>query len=168
LKLYIIGIAGESGVGKSTLTNIIRLYYGINDTTVISTDDLHKWERNNHNWEHITHLNPDANNLELGDIQLSSLSKGNPIYRSVYDHKTGNFKAPVKLSPTKIIINQGLHAFYTDISKSLTNLKIFINTDEDLRVHWKIIRDTEARGYKYNEVLDAIERRREDAKKING
>ncbi len=89
---YIIGIAGESGVGKSTISSIISLFYGAENTTKLSTDDLHKWERINPIWNTITHLNPNANNLDLGDRQLKEISEGKDIYRSVYDHKTGSFK----------------------------------------------------------------------------
>jgi len=166
-KPYIIGIAGDSGVGKSTITGIVQLYYGSENTVVISTDDLHKWERSSPNWNEFTHLNPEANNLELGDIQLNQLRKNESIYRSVYDHDTGNFKAPIKLSSKKIVINEGLHAFYTEKSRKITDLKIFVNTEDTLRTHWKIIRDTEKRGYKYNVVLDTIEKRKKDAAVIN-
>ena len=167
VKPYIIGIAGESGVGKSTMTNIVRLFFGAENTISLSTDDLHRWERTSSNWNKFTHLNPEANNLELGDLQLRELAEGNSIYRSVYDHNTGTFKAPVKIEPNRIIINQGLHAFYTTQAQELTDLKIFINTDETLRTHWKIIRDTEKRGYKYSAVIDAINRRKPDAIRIN-
>lgn len=167
VKPYIIGIAGESGVGKSTMTGIVSLFFGTENTVTLSTDDLHRWERTNPNWDTYTHLNPEANNLELGDLQLRGLAEGNFIYRSVYDHNTGTFKAPVKIKPNKVVINQGLHAFYSEESQALTDLKIFINTDETLRTHWKIIRDTEKRGYKYSAVIDAINRRKPDAIKIN-
>lgn len=167
VKPYIIGIAGESGVGKSTMTGIVRLFFGVENTISLSTDDLHRWERTSPNWDKFTHLNPEANNLELGDLQLKELAEGHFIYRSTYDHNTGTFKAPVKIQPSKIIINQGLHAFYTEQAQELTDLKIFINTDETLRTHWKIIRDTEKRGYKYSAVIDTITRRRPDAIKIN-
>lgn len=165
-KPYIIGISGESGVGKSTIAEIVALFFEEKNTTIISTDDLHKWERNNVMWETITHLNPDANNLELGDIHIKELSKGKSIFRSVYNHKTGNFNPPIKIEPQKIIIVEGLHSFYSDISKKTVDLKIFVDTDEELRIHWKIIRDTEERGYKYNMVLDAINKRKSDSDKI--
>lgn len=165
-KPFIIGISGESGVGKSTITEIVSMFFGIKNVTTISTDDLHKWERTNKAWQSITHLNPDANNLELGDMQIESLSQGKPIYRSVYNHAIGGFNPPIKIVPQNIIIVEGLHAFYTDISKRIIDLKIFIDTDDSLRTHWKIIRDTEERGYKYNDVLESIRKRRADSGKI--
>ena len=163
---FTIGIAGESGVGKSTIAEIISLYFGIQHTTIISTDDLHKWERSNKNWETFTHLNPDANNLELGDLHIEDLSLGKFIYRSKYSHITGYFDPPIKILPQQVVIVEGLHAFYTDASKKLIDLKIFVDTDEDLRTHWKILRDTEERGYKYNVVLDTIKKRKIDSIKI--
>jgi uridine kinase/ribulose-5-phosphate 4-epimerase/fuculose-1-phosphate aldolase len=165
-KPFIIGISGESGVGKTTITEIVSMYFGIKNVTSISTDDLHKWERTNKAWQSITHLNPEANNLELGDMHIERLSQGKPIYRSVYNHTIGGFNPPVKIEPQSVIIIEGLHAFYTDISKRLIDLKIFIDTDDALRTHWKIIRDTEERGYKYNDVLESIRKRRADSSKV--
>lgn len=163
---YMIGIAGESGVGKSTIAEIVSLFFGTHDTTIISTDDLHKWDRFSPMWKQFTHLNPDANNLELGDLHIQDLSQGRFIYRSIYSHRTGYFEPPIKIEPKNIVIVEGLHSFYTDVSKALIELKIFVDTDEDLRVHWKIIRDTEERGYTYNTALEAINKRRADSIKM--
>ena len=162
---FFIGISGESGVGKTTIAEIISLFFSNLDLIIISTDDLHKWERTNIAWNNITHLNAEANNLELGDIHLEDISNGKSIYRSVYNHNTGWFNPPLKIDPKSIIIIEGLHAFYTDISKKLIDLKIFVDTDEDLRTHWKIIRDTEERNYTYHMVLDAIKNRKSDSNK---
>jgi uridine kinase len=163
---YIIGIAGDSGVGKSTVAQIFSLYFGLENVVNLTTDDLHKWERTNDNWNKYTHLNAEANNLDLGDIQLEALSKRLPIYRSTYNHQVGWFNPPIKLEPKDIIIVDGLHSFYSEISCKLIDLKIFIDTDSDLKAHWKIIRDTEERGYKYNDVLDTIKKREDDNKKL--
>jgi uridine kinase/ribulose-5-phosphate 4-epimerase/fuculose-1-phosphate aldolase len=164
-KPFIIGIAGESGVGKSTISGIISLFYA-DMATVISTDDLHKWERNNPAWKTITHLHPDANNLDLGDSHLYDLSQGHCIYRSIYNHKTGTFDPPVKVEPKPVIVNEGLHAYYTTMTQKITSLKVYVDTEEQLRTHWKLIRDTEERGYRYNDVLDIIEKRRADSNNI--
>lgn len=166
IKPYVIGISGESGVGKSTISELVSLFYGTHDSLIISTDDLHKWERSDEMWKTITHLNPEANNLELGDNHLCELANGKTIYRSIYNHERGYFNPPVKIEPKKIIIIEGLHAFFTDFSKQKINLKIFVDTDEDLKTHWKILRDTEERGYKYNVVLDVIHKRKLDSENI--
>lgn len=71
----------------------------------------------------------------------------------MYNHQTGNFNPPVKISPKPVIIIEGLHAFYTEKSKEMIDFKIFVDTDENLRTHWKILRDTEQRGYRYSDVL---------------
>jgi uridine kinase/ribulose-5-phosphate 4-epimerase/fuculose-1-phosphate aldolase len=163
---YIIGVAGESGVGKTTISKIISTYFGDNNTTVLSTDDLHKWERKNPMWKSYTHNNPDANNLDLGDQHLLELCQGHSIFRSTYNHSTGYFNAPIKISPSSTIIIEGLHSFYTDFSKRAIDLKIYVDTEDSLRTHWKIIRDTEERGYKYSTVLDNINKRRKDSCKV--
>lgn len=159
---FFIGVSGESGVGKTTIAEIISLYLGDEDTVRLSTDDLHKWERSNENWENFTHLNPAANNLELGDIHIGDLAENKTIYRSSYNHATGSFDPPARVEPKKYIINEGLHAFYTEAMKRLIDLKIFVDTDDDLRIHWKIMRDTENRGYKYSAVVEAINKRKGD------
>jgi len=163
---HIVGVAGDSGVGKTTISKLIRLYYGDENSVIISTDDLHKWERSNEIWKTTTHLNKVSNNLELGDIHLKELREGKSVYRSKYDHKTGYFKPPQKIHPKKNIIVEGLHAFYTEYSKQNIDLKIFIDTEKTLRKHWKILRDTEERGHSYNEVLESIKRRETDTNDI--
>lgn len=164
----IIGIAGESGVGKTVVANILRRYLGEKKTLLISTDDLHKWERNSVEWvtSGLTHLDPSANNLDVGDAHLKALSEGKSIERSIYDHNSGRFLPPVTLAPKEYIINEGLHSFHTDFAKSITNLKIFIDVNKSLKNHWKIIRDMRDRGYSLKQVKKNIELRKKDAKKL--
>lgn len=163
---FLIGIAGESGVGKSTIADVISFFFDYDNVLTISTDDLHRWERNDKNWKMFTHLNPIANNIEMGDSHLLDLKNNKTIYRSIYNHKTGCFDPPKKLIPKKVIIIEGLHAFYSDVSKQNIDLKIFIDTDEDLKNHWKIIRDTHERGYTFTDVLKVVKKRKNDAKII--
>jgi uridine kinase len=160
---YLISIAGESGVGKTTIANIIEQFYGEAHVLRLSGDDLHKWNRHSDNWNKITHLNSEANNLELGDLHLRTLRLGKPIARSHYNHTTGEFDKHEILYSRPIVINEGLHAFYTDYSSKNSDFRIFVDACDELRCHWKIQRDIKDRGYTHEEVLKAIELRREDS-----
>jgi len=163
LKAIIIGISGKSGVGKTTVANIFSECIGTGSSIVLSTDDLHKYERTNSAWKNLTHFNPNANNLELGDFHISNLKNWKNIYRSTYNHISGNFDPPKNISPMPYVINEGLHANYTHKSKGLCDLKIYIETSEELTKHWKIIRDTKFRGKTKVDVLNSMELRKKDA-----
>ena len=159
---YFIGVAGESGVGKTTIAGSMSFFYGEENTLVVSTDDLHKWERTSPMWSHLTHSNPDANNLEMGDLQIEALSRGEPIYRSSYNHDNGHFTPPRKLFPKPYVINEGLHAFFSDKANAAMGLRVYVDTEDSLRVEWKMLRDTRCRGYSRKEAEEMIARRRAD------
>jgi uridine kinase len=159
---YFIGVAGESGVGKTTIANAMAFFLGQENVLVISTDDLHKWERASPMWNILTHSNPDANNLDLGDQHVASLARGDPIYRSSYNHDKGYFDPPRKVFPRPYVINEGLHAFFSPVANNLMGLRVFVDTADALRVSWKVLRDTKCRGYSKGEVEEAISRRRTD------
>ena len=91
----VIAIAGPSGVGKSTIANLLNISYRKGESLVISGDDLHRWERGDIRWESYTHLNPLANNIEKGIRDIQELREGKQIYRNVYCHKTGKFERDI-------------------------------------------------------------------------
>ena len=161
---YIIGVSGDSGVGKTTLSNLISYLFNENNVLLLSGDDLHKWERNNPNWKTLTHFNPETNNLDLGYNHLTSLKNNHPIYRKKYNHDTGKFDNPVEISPKNIIIYEGLHSLYHKETLELIDLKIYVDTDEELTSEWKIKRDTLKRGYSKEEVKKNITLRKQDKK----
>lgn len=158
----LISISGKSGVGKTTISNVLEQCLGKDKCLVLSTDDLHKYERLNPIWETITHFNPEANNIELGDFHLTQLLKGNSIHRSTYNHNTGMFNPPKLISPKPFIINEGLHSFYSDTMKQKSDFTIYVDTSEDLTKLWKIKRDTKYRGKSKSNVLKSIESRKKD------
>jgi len=163
----LICIAGESGVGKTTIAKIVELFYGKDNVVQLSTDDLHLYERNDPVWENITHLNPKANNLKLGDSDIKKLKSNKKINRIKYNHLNGKFDSEVIIYPKPVIINEGLHGFYSDYLISIADIKIYISVEEQLKNHWKIIRDINNRGYTKEQVLKNIEKRKKDAKKID-
>ena len=99
-------------------------------------------------------------------IHLQTLHMGRPIVRAHYNHDSGLFDQPNIVHPHSIIINEGLHAFYSDVSAELSDFRIFVDACEQLRTHWKIQRDTTQRGYSKEEVLEAIQLRKKDSDQL--
>jgi len=158
-------MAGDSGVGKTTLARVFSMILGVENCTILHGDDLHKYPRNHEMWDKLTHLNPEANHLDLGDKHLRDLYDLKPIERSAYNHKTGLFDDPVKINPTKYIIDDGLHSLYTETNKELSSIKIYVDSPYELICHWKINRDTRERGQSLGQVVDSMEKRRPDSDK---
>lgn len=163
---FLLAIAGDSGVGKSTLASTIETVVGSNQIVVVNGDDIHKWERGNPNWQNVTHLNPKANHIHTDFEHAVALMRGEPIERLSYDHSTGTFIGPVKIYPNRFIMFQGLMPFLLDNMRNIPDLKIYIETDEPLRVQWKVERDRSLRNYKVQTVRQQIEQRKPDAEKF--
>lgn len=160
-----IGIAGDSGSGKSVLTNIICDLLGSENLSVLDGDNYHKWERGDKNWKEFTHLNPSSNNLFHLSNHVKSITLGRPISHTLYNHDLGKFSQTVEIRPSKNLVVQGLHTFYFKNTRKLFDLKIFMSPNPELRKIWKIKRDVELRGAKSEDVLAQLERRQDDASK---
>jgi uridine kinase len=160
----IIGIGGDSGVGKTTLLNNLQNLLG-DKLLQIEGDGEHKWERGDENWSKFTHLDPKANHIHKQSEAIFSLKHNEIIFRSEYEHSNGKFSKPKKVKPKEFIVIAGLHPFYLPKLRKNVDFKIYIDTDESLRRHWKIIRDTKKRGYSTEKILEQIESRMEDAGK---
>jgi uridine kinase/ribulose-5-phosphate 4-epimerase/fuculose-1-phosphate aldolase len=158
----LISISGSSGVGKTTLAQLICAYLGENDCLQISGDDLHRWERSDPMWDTYTHLNPIANDLRTGKDHLCDLVSGRSIERRLYNHETGKFDDSIIIHPKSIILYEGLHAFYDEDTSNLCDIRIYVDTDNDLKTEWKLKRDTKKRGYTRNQVLTTMQRRQVD------
>jgi len=159
----VISIAGSSGVGKTTLAKLLLIHIG--NSVHLAGDNYHKWERNNHNWKKYTHLDPVANELKDAFSDLSALKRGDTIKLSKYSHSTGKFTPPEEVESKGVIIHEGLHALYSKELRRVSDLKIFVETDEDLKLEWKISRDTKERGYTREQVLEMIHNRQSDETK---
>jgi uridine kinase len=159
----VIGIGGDSGVGKSTLKSSITGLLGEAQIVAIESDGDHKWARGDSSWDSFTHLNPKANYLYRQAEYVKQLKNGSSIERREYDHASGTFTSLRRVYPNDYILLAGLHPFYLPQMRKTVDLKIYIDTEEALRRHWKIRRDMETRGYDRTEVLKQLEERESDS-----
>jgi len=157
----VIAIAGDSGSGKSTLSKHLSNLFG-NDVITLETDRYHKWERGDLNYNTYSHLNPQANHLEKMYKDVYDLKLGNEVYQVDYDHTTGKFTQKEKIESKKNVILCGLHTMYQTDINTISDIKIYMDTDRELIKKWKINRDVNARGYTLEKVLKQIEFREKD------
>lgn len=160
----VISITGPSGVGKTTISKIIAVCLGYQDTIIVSGDDAHIWERTDENWKFTTHLNPTANNLKKEFEQLSDLKLNKQIKRKFYNHSTGKFTENNLVTPKRNIIYEGLHSMYGNLA-DLSDISFYIDVEKSLKNEWKISRDSKKRGYSIDQIVRAIENRKDDERK---
>lgn len=162
---FTIGIAGDSGAGKSRLLEILETLLSKERLLSVEGDGDHKWERGDHNWEEMTHLNPQANYLYRQASDLQVLRGNNTVNRVDYDHETGAFTKKRRLVPKPYVVLCGLHSLYLPQMRQVLDMKVYLDTDEALRCHWKLCRDQGDRGYDRAAILKQIRARRKDAEK---
>jgi uridine kinase len=154
---YKIGICGDSGSGKTTLSKALGGALG--DCLLLECDRYHMWRRGHPKWKEFTHLDINANHVSMMSDDVNDLVLKKSITRCDYDHTTGRFTDPEEIFPKDNIIVCGLHSLYCD---DVFDLKVYMDTHDNLRTFWKISRDTKNRGHTFKSVKDQIERRRGD------
>jgi uridine kinase len=159
-----IAIAGDSGVGKDTLSESLTKIFGTHLTTYISGDDYHIYERGDKIWSGTTHLHPNANNLNLMQTDLEKALNRESVRSRHYDHSAGRFTKPFVQKPSDLVLVNGLHALTLKSTKEKVDLKVYLSMDEDLRRQLKIERDVRTRGASAQSVLSSIETRVPDFK----
>ncbi|MGQ9754077.1 MAG: phosphoribulokinase [Thermaceae bacterium] len=172
---FMLGIAGDSGAGKTTVSSGIARLLGVEKTTNICVDDYHKYDRKQRAALGITPLNPECNYMDIMEQHVRLLAQGEPILKPVYNHSTGTFDPPVyipapraveeegRLIP-RVVILEGLLTLYTPELRSRYHLKVYLDPEEELRREWKIKRDVAKRGYTPEQVVADIERRMPDSR----
>jgi len=161
-RIFALGVAGDSGTGKTTFTTAIRRIFGDDLVSTITLDDYHLFDRTERSRMGITPLHPDANRLGQLEADLARLKAGEPIKKPVYDHSTGTLKPPVTVYPTRIVILEGLHTLYTPRLRELLDFTLYVDPTPEVKHHWKILRDVHRRGYTVGEVEEQIREREED------
>src|SRR5919201_4428238 len=162
----ILGVMGDSGSGKATLASGIVTLLGAERVSDLCLDDYHKYDRAERSRRAITAIHPDCNDLELMQQHLVLPRRGETVYKPVYDHRTGSFGEPEFLTPREFVIAHGLLGFHTDALRPCYDLGVFLDPDAELRIGWKLQRDTSRRGYTAEDVRRQLEHRRADAERF--
>lgn len=151
----IIGIAGGTGSGKTTLTRKLQDTFR-DDVSVVYHDNYYKQhvgmtyeERAALNYDH-----PDAFDTALMVDDLKKLAAGEVIRCPVYDYTIHNrSEETVEVRPTKVVIVEGILIFADPALRSLMDVKIFVDTDADVRILRRILRDVKERGRSLDSVI---------------
>ena len=156
-KPYLIGIAGGSGSGKTSIANIIFKYLGVSECLLFSMDTYYKdlTEEQQKNISEYNFDHPDALDFELLNSHINSLMNWESINMPTYDFNTSSRgKETKKLYPNKIIIFEGILAFHDKRIRDLMDIKIFVDLDGDIRLSRRIYRDIIDRGREMKTVID--------------
>lgn len=150
-----VGIAGGTGSGKTTLANIVKDYFGP-DAVVISQDyyyksfdDLHFEERKKINYDH-----PNSFDTDLMISQIRDLKNNKPINRPVYSFiEFKRLKETITVEPRPVIILEGILLFNCAELLDLMDIKVFVDTDSDIRFARRLMRDIHERGRNIDSVV---------------
>ncbi|MGN8876273.1 uridine kinase [Pseudoflavonifractor sp. HCP28S3_F10] len=152
----IIGIAGGTGSGKTTLTLRLKERFG-EDVSILYHDNYYKRhddmpyeERCKLNYDH-----PDAFDTDLMIRDIQALRRGESVQCPVYDYTIHNRSdKTVEVQPTKVIIIEGILIFENPQLRDLMDIKIFVDTDADVRILRRILRDVKERGRSLDSVVN--------------
>jgi phosphoribulokinase len=180
----IIGVAADSGCGKSTFMRRLTSIFGgdvvgplgggfgnggwetntlVSDlTTVICLDDYHINDRNGRKVSGLTALNTLENNFDLMYEQVKALKSGETISKPIYNHVNGTLDTPETVEPTPIIIFEGLHPMHDERVRELLDFTLYLDISDEVKLNWKIQRDMEERGHSLESILASIEARKPD------
>ena len=161
-KVVLIGVAGDSGCGKSTFLRRIKDVFGEELVTVICLDDYHSLDRKQRKETGITALDPRANNFDLMYEQIKALKNLESIDKPIYNHETGMIDPPEKVQPNHIVVIEGLHPLYDERVRELIDFSVYLDISDEVKISWKIKRDMAERGHRYEDVLASINARRPD------
>ncbi|KAF5066001.1 uridine kinase [Oscillibacter ruminantium] len=151
----LIGVAGGTGSGKTTLTHHLKDHFG-EDVTVIGHDSYYKRqegktyeERAKQNYDH-----PSAFDTDLLIEHLKALKRGESIQCPVYSYKDHNrTDQTVTIHPAKVILVEGILIFQSPILRDMFDIKIFVETDADERILRRALRDVQDRGRSLESVV---------------
>ena len=155
--MLIIGIAGGTGSGKTTVVNQIIKQLPTDEVCVISQDSYYN-QTDNLSYEERTKINfdhPRAIDFDLLVQHLKKLKLGKTIEQPVYSFVTHNRTTDTVLThPRKVVIVEGILIFNNEALRDLFDIKIFVHADTDERLVRRVRRDITERGRDIDEVLN--------------
>ncbi|KAL9266019.1 Phosphoribulokinase, chloroplastic-like protein [Drosera capensis] len=167
----VIGLAADSGCGKSTFMRRLTSVFGgaakpphggnpdsntlISDTTtVICLDDYHSLDRTGRKEKGVTALDPRANDFDLMYEQVKALKDGKAVEKPIYNHVSGLLDPPELIKPPKILVIEGLHPMYDSRVRDLLDFSIYLDISNE--------RDMAERGHSLESIKASIEARKPD------
>lgn len=156
----IIGISGGTGSGKTTVAQKIIAPVGAGNVVYLQQDsyyrnlgDMPLDLRHRVNYDH-----PDAFDTELLMNHLEALRAGEGIEQPIYDYPTHSRKAEtIHVKPRPVIVVEGILVFVNSQMRGLMDLKIFVDTDADIRFIRRLDRDVHERGRTVESVITQYE-----------
>ena len=153
--ILVIGIAGGTGSGKTTLMNNLISQFR-EDVTILSHDNYYK-RHDDLTYDQRCLLNydePAALETDLMAAHLDELRRGNAIDCPVYDFTQHNrSNETIRIEPRKVIIVEGILIFENRQLRDLMDIRVFVDTDSDVRLCRRIKRDVNKRGRSLESVL---------------
>jgi uridine kinase len=154
--IMIIGIAGGTGSGKTTVAQKIISSVGAKNVVYLQQDSYYRNPgdmplelRHNVNFDH-----PDAFDTDLLINHLQALRAGESIQQPVYDYKTYSRKSDViTVESRQVIIIEGILVFVSSQLRALMDLKIFVDADADIRFIRRLDRDVHERGRSLESII---------------
>jgi len=184
-KVIVIGVAADSGCGKSTFMRRLTKVFGgknvgplgggfgapggwetntlVSDvTTVICLDDYHLNDRQGRKVSGLTALHVKEQKFDLMYEHIKALKEGKSISKPIYNHVNGTLDTPEVVEPTPIVIIEGLHPMVDERVRSLVDFSIYLDISDEIKFAWKIQRDMAERGWTLEQVQASIEQRKPD------
>lgn len=155
--MLVVGVAGGSGSGKSTVAQSIARALGTDAAAIIDMDAYYRdfahltaEELRAVNWDH-----PDALDLELLAAHLEQLAAGNPIHKPRYDFTLHRRRAEAELvEPRPVVIVEGILLFADARVRAACEMKVFVDAEADLRLIRRLRRDMRERARPLEEILE--------------
>ncbi len=155
-KITVIGVAGGTASGKTTLVKRLQEAFVEEDVITLchdfyykAHDELPLEERAKLNYDH-----PNAFDTDMMIKHIKLLKEGKSIQRPVYSFSEHNrLEYTIELKPAKVIILDGILIFENKELRELMDMMIYVNTDDDVRLARRLVRDVQERGRDMDSVL---------------